>query len=209
MIENTLKSQKEINKGLEFLSTNDYCLANLIDKKSNFSFPKRNSGFEALLKIIISQQLSTSAANSIWNKFIDSNLTSRTNILGANEHILLCHGLSRQKCIYVKALAHEDINYEELAKKSSQEIVSRLTQIKGIGNWTAQIYCLFSLGKANIFPSGDLALQEAIKLIFGLKERPSEQEVIKISENWHPWKSLAAHLLWDYYNKIKKKVKNE
>ena len=95
---------------------------------------------------------------------------------------------------------------ENLKKKSSEEIVCRLTQIKGIGKWTAQIYCLFSLGKANIFPSGDLALQEAIKIIFGLKERPSEQEVIKISENWHPWKSLAAHLLWDYYNKIKKKV---
>ena len=103
-------------------------------------------------------------------------------------------------------MANEDINYNDLAKKSSEEIVNRLTQIKGIGKWTAQIYCLFSLGKANIFPSGDLALQEAIKIIFGLKERPSEQEVIKISENWDPWKSLAAHLLWDYYNKIKKKV---
>ena len=206
MIENTLKSKKDINEGLGFLSTKDYHLANLIGNKSDFLLPKRNSGFKALLKIIISQQLSTSAANSIWNKFIDSNLTSKTNILGANDHILLCHGLSRQKCIYVKALAHEDINYDELAKKSSEEIVCRLTQIKGIGKWTAQIYCLFSLGKANIFPSGDLALQEAIKIIFGLKERPSEQEVIKISENWNPWKSLAAHLLWDYYNKIKKKV---
>ena len=173
---------------------------------NDFPLPKRSSGFEALLKIIISQQLSTTAANSIWNKFIDSNLTSRTNILAANEQTLLSRGLSRQKYIYVKALANEDINYNDLAKKSSEEIVNRLTQIKGIGKWTAQIYCLFSLGKANIFPSGDLALQEAIKIIFGLKERPSEQEVIKISENWDPWKSLAAHLLWDYYNKIKKKV---
>ena len=81
-------------------------------------------------------------------------------------------------------MANEDINYNDLAKKSSEEIVNRLTQIKGIGKWTAQIYCLFSL----------------------LKERPSEKEVIKIAENWDPWKSLAAHLLWDYYNKIKKKV---
>lgn len=206
MIENTLNSQKDVNAGLEFLSKKDYYLANLICKKSDFSLPKRNAGFAALLKIIISQQLSTTAANSIWNKFIDSNLTSRTNILAANEQTLLSRGLSRQKCIYVKALADEDINYNDLAKKSSEEIVNRLTQIKGIGKWTAQIYCLFSLGKANIFPSGDLALQEAIKIIFGLKERPSEQEVIKISENWDPWKSLAAHLLWDYYNKIKKKV---
>ena len=181
-------------------------LIKIISMMNNFPLPNRSSGFEALLKIIISQQLSTTAANSIWNKFIDSNLTSRTNIVAANEQTLLSRGLSRQKCIYVKALANEDINYNDLAKKSSEEIVNRLTQIKGIGKWTAQIYCLFSLGKANIFPSGDLALQEAIKIIFGLKERPSEQEVIKISENWDPWKSLAAHLLWDYYNKIKKKA---
>jgi len=206
MIENTLNSQKDVNQGLNYLSKKENCLANLISMINDFPLPKRNSGFEALLKIIISQQLSTTAANSIWNKFIDSNLTSRTNILAANEQTLLSRGLSRQKCIYVKALANEDINYNDLAKKSSEEIVNRLTQIKGIGKWTAQIYCLFSLGKANIFPSGDLALQEAIKIIFGLKERPSEQEVIKISENWDPWKSLAAHLLWDYYNKIKKKV---
>ena len=102
-------------------------------------------------------------------------------------------------------LANEDINYDDLAKKSSEDVVSRLIQIKGIGKWTAQIYCLFSLGQPNIFPSGDLALQESIKIVFGLELRPSEQEVIEISENWHPWKSLAAHLLWAYYNKIKKK----
>tara|TARA_X000000368_G_C22920096_1_gene662653 strand:+ start:285 stop:905 length:621 start_codon:yes stop_codon:yes gene_type:complete len=206
MIENTLNSQKNINKGLDFLSKKDPNLANLIRSIHDFSFPKRNTGFEALLKIIISQQLSTIAANSIWNRLIDNDLISKINILGASEQILLSNGLSRQKCTYVKALANEDINYDDLAKKSSEEVISRLTQIKGIGKWTAQIYCLFSLGKANIFPSGDLALQEAIKIIFGLKERPSEQEVIKISENWNPWKSLAAHLLWDYYNKIKKKV---
>ena len=206
MIENTLNSQKDVNIGLNYLSKKEKCLANLISMINDFPLPKISSGFEALLKIIISQQLSTTAANSIWNKFIDSNLTSRTNILAANEQTLLSRGLSRQKCIYVKALANEDINYNDLAKKSSEEIVNRLTQIKGIGKWTAQIYCLFSLGKANIFPSGDLALQEAIKIIFGLKERPSEKEVIKIAENWDPWKSLAAHLLWDYYNKIKKKV---
>ena len=204
MIENTLNS-KNINKGLDFLLKKDHHLANLISSISDFSLPKRNTGFEALLKIIISQQLSTIAANSIWNRFIDSDLISRINILSASEQILLSNGLSRQKCSYVKALANENINYDDLAKKSSEEIVSRLTQIKGIGKWTAQIYCLFSLGQANIFPSGDLALQESIKIVFNFKERPSEQLVMKISENWHPWKSLAAHLLWNYYNKIKKK----
>ena len=106
MIENTLNSQKDVNQGLNYLSKKEKCFANLISMINDFPLPKRSSGFEALLKIIISQQLSTTAANSIWNKFIDSNLTSRTNILAANEQTLLSRGLSRQKCIYVKALSN-------------------------------------------------------------------------------------------------------
>ena len=68
---------------------------------------------------------------------------------------------------------------------------------------------MFSLGHANVFPSGDLALKESIKVLFNFQVRPTEKEVVKISENWNPWKSLAAHLLWDHYRKIKKKDRND
>lgn len=209
MFEKLLNSKKNIKIGLNFLSNNDNILSKLITKNYDFSLPKRDTGFEALLKIIISQQLSTSAANSIWSRFIESNMTSRIKILEVDEKLLLSLGLSRQKCLYVKELATQDINYYDLNLKSSDCVINRLTKIKGIGKWTAEIYCLFSLRHANVFPSGDLALQEAIKLLYSFCKRPTEKEVIKLSENWHPWKSLAAHLLWDYYRKIKKKGLNE
>ena len=205
MIDKSIYSKYYIQEGYNFLSRKDEKLAKLITSNPDFSLSKRCTGFKALLKTIISQQLSTSAANSIWTRITKNNLTSGLNILKADQQLLLSVGLSRQKCIYVKELAKEDINYKELNSSSSQEVINRLTKIKGIGKWTAEIYCLFSLGHANVFPSGDLALQESIKVLFDFQFRPTEKEVVKISENWKPWKSLAAHLLWDHYRKIKNK----
>tara|TARA_A100001011_G_scaffold385929_1_gene460830 strand:- start:334 stop:954 length:621 start_codon:yes stop_codon:yes gene_type:complete len=205
MIETTLNSTDLINKGLNFLSSKDKNLAKLVNSNFIFSFQKKETGFSALLKIIISQQLSTSAANNIWNRFVDSNLITKSKILSVNDQTLCSLGLSRQKCSYIKGLANEDINYDDLSNMSSLQIINRLTKIKGIGKWTAEIYCLFTLGQANIFPAGDLALQEAIKIVFGFQKRPTEKEVLELSMNWHPWKSLAAHLLWDYYRKMKNK----
>ena len=205
MLELTLYSKHNIQKGFNFLSRKDEKLAKLVISNPNFSLSKRYTGFKALLKTIISQQLSTSAANSIWTRIIKNNLTSGLNILKAEQQFLLTLGLSRQKCIYVKELAKQDINYKDLNLNYSEEVINRLTKIKGIGKWTAEIYCLFSLGHANVFPSGDLALQESIKVLFDFQVRPTEKEVVKISENWNPWKSLAAHLLWDHYRKIKNK----
>ena len=203
MKEYTLDSKKVISQGLQFLSKKDKKLAKIFNPNTEISFKKRDSGFKALLKIIISQQLSTSAANSIWKRFIDNNIVSRSKILSSSDQTLLSLGLSKQKCSYVKGLAIQDINYDDLATMTSIEVINRLMEVKGIGRWTAEIYCMFSLGKANVFPSGDLALQESIKLVFGFQQRPSEKETLKFSDNWDPWKSLAAHLLWDYYRKIK------
>ena len=88
---------------------------------------------------------------------------------------------------------------------NSDQVISRLIEVKGIGKWTAQIYCMFSLARADIFPSGDLALQEAIKVLYRLNKRPSEKEVEKKASQWSPWKSIAALLLWDFYSKARKR----
>ena len=205
MTDKSIYSRRYIQDGYNFLARKDEKLAKLITSNPDFSLSKRCTGFKALLKTIISQQLSTSAANSIWTRITKNNLTSGHNILKADHQLLLSVGLSRQKCIYVKELAKQDIDYKDLNLSSSTEVIDRLTKIKGIGKWTAEIYCLFSLGHANIFPTGDLALQESIKVLFDFQVRPTEKEVIKISENWNPWKSLAAHLLWIHYRKIKNK----
>ena len=105
MLELTLYSKHNVQKGFNFLSRKDEKLAKLIISNPNFSLPKKCTGFKALLKTIISQQLSTSAANSIWTRIIKNNLTSGLNILKAEQQLLLTLGLSRQKCIYVKELS--------------------------------------------------------------------------------------------------------
>ena len=87
----------------------------------------------------------------------------------------------------------------------TSEVISELTKVSGIGNWTAEIYAMFSLGRANVFAPGDLALQEATRLLFDLADRPTEKKLRLLAKDWSPWQAVAARLLWSYYNHQKKR----
>ena len=160
---------------------------------------RRPDGFERLLGAIVSQQLSVSAANAIWKRIVAANLNGPRKILKAQDDDLRAAGLSRQKITYARALAHARINFKALRDMPTADVVSKLTQVKGIGTWTAEIYAMFSLGRADVFAPGDLALQEAARLLFCLDTRPSEKELRLMSFKWSPWRSVAARLLWAYY----------
>ena len=205
MTERTIKSNKDLREGLKFLGETDHNLLLAIDKNQKISLPTRSSGFSSLLKTIVSQQLSTAAAAKIWQRIVDNDLDNQKAILQAKQGSLLSLGLSRQKCTYAKALALANLDYAAFNKMSSDEVIDKLIKIKGIGKWTAQIYCMFSLARADIFPSGDLALQEAVRILFKLKDRPSEKEVESRAEHWAPWRSLAALVLWDFYRRERKR----
>ena len=123
----------------------------------------------------------------------------------ADDDELRAVGLSRQKVRYARALAEARINFKSLRTKSTIEVVEKLTQVPGIGVWTAEIYAMFSLGRADVFAAGDLALQESGRLLFELNERPTEKEIRRMAENWSPWRAVAARLLWAYYGCIKKR----
>ena len=201
MCERTINSDLDLKEGLRYLSENDARLSQAIEYKSKISLTKRSTGFSALLKTIVSQQLSTAAASKIWQRIIENNLQDKANILLVKDDVLLSMGLSRQKCSYVRALVLEDLDYQSLNSISTELVINRLVRIKGIGKWTAQIYCMFSLARGNIFPSGDLALQEAIRILFQLEKRPTEKEVEAQAQNWAPWKTVAALVLWDFYKR--------
>jgi DNA-3-methyladenine glycosylase II len=156
-------------------------------------------GFDQLLAAIVSQQVSVASANAIWSKMIDGGMTTRTAVLGSDETRLRALGLSRQKAIYARALAEADIDFEALRTASNGDVIKELTAIKGIGTWTAEIYAMFSLGRADVFASGDLALQEAARIMFGLSARPTERQLRVMAEDWSPWRSVAARALWAYY----------
>ena len=167
--------------------------------------PMRKSpeGFTALYHILVDQQLSVAAANSIWNKLTLANLISAENVLAASDEDLRTNGLSKQKIRYVKALAQADIDYLALQHLPADAVMKILTAVLGIGEWTAEIYLLFSLGHADVFAAKDIALQEAAKHLFDLESRPNDRALKTMAQVWTPYRSAAARLLWAYYRFIK------
>jgi DNA-3-methyladenine glycosylase II len=111
--------------------------------------------------------------------------------------------LSRPKARYALALAAAPLDYGALRAAPDAEVVARLVALPGIGRWTAEIYAMFSLGRADVFAAGDLALQEAARAGFGLPVRPREGELRAMAEAWSPWRAVAARALWAYYRVLK------
>lgn len=160
-------------------------------------------GFARLLGAIVSQQVSVASANAIWSRLEAAQLTDPEAIIAVGDEGLRAVGLSRQKARYARALAEARIDYPALRSVSTDDVIGTLTQVSGIGVWTAEIYAMFSLGRADVFASGDLALQEAARLLYDLPERPKERALRQMAEAWSPWRSVAARLLWAYYRVAK------
>jgi DNA-3-methyladenine glycosylase II len=161
---------------------------------------RRPDGFAQLLSAIVSQQVSVASARAIWGRVEAAGLTDPGAILAASDDDLRAVGLSRQKIRYARELATSGIDFNALRDKADAEIVAELTQVPGIGVWTAEIYAMFSLGRADVFAPGDLALQEAARLLYDLPKRPTPKVLREQAEAWRPWRSVAARLLWAYYH---------
>lgn len=164
---------------------------------------RKKDGFEPLLGAIVSQQVSVAAADAIWGRLREARLTGPRKIMWASDEELRACGLSRQKVRYARALAEARIDFKELRGAPDAEVMARLTEVSGIGVWTAEIYAMFSLGRADVFAPGDLALQESARLLFGLEERPKDRAFRAMAEDWAPWRAVAARLLWAYYRHAK------
>ena len=176
----------------------------LVEK--NFGFPifdPREKGYLALKKTIIGQQLSVASAAAIWRRFIDANISDKEILNNQADTQLKDLGLSRQKISYLKSLAESALDFDKLEVMENEEIINVLTNIRGIGLWTAEIYSIFSLRRLDIFPAGDLALQEATKHLLSLESRPSEKEMRKIAKSWMPYRSVCAIILWHFYRNLK------
>jgi DNA-3-methyladenine glycosylase II len=164
---------------------------------------RRAGGFESLLDAIVSQQLSVAAADAIMARMQAAGLVVPERILAADDALLRACGLSRQKIGFARALAESGIDYSGLHDLPDEDVIARLVAVRGIGRWTAEIYAMFSLGRADVFAPGDLALQEAARHLFGLEARPSERALRGMAQPWSPWRGVAARLLWAYYRVAK------
>ena len=189
-----------VAEGAAWLAAQDARFAAALRVTGPLPLRLKPDGFAQLLSAIVSQQVSVASANAIWTRLQEAKLTAPRNIQQASDDDLRAVGLSRQKIRYARALAEARIDFNALRGAPTADVVEELTQVSGIGVWTAEIYAMFSLGRADVFAPGDLALQEAARMLFDLPDRPKEKALRDMSLNWSPWRSVAARLLWAYYH---------
>lgn len=175
------------------------------------SWRTRPGGFSGLVYMIVGQQISTYAAEAVWRK-MEAGLGEVTPaaVLARTPEGLRELGLSLPKARYVLAIAEAQasgrLDLDDLSGLSDAEAVAALTAIKGVGRWTAETFLMMCDGRTDVFPAGDIALQEAVRHADGLAERPSEKALYARAEAWAPYRSAAAHLAWAYYVAVREKT---
>ncbi|MGI9391880.1 MAG: DNA-3-methyladenine glycosylase family protein [Boseongicola sp.] len=194
-----------VAEGADWLATEVPQFSYALELTGELPLRRRDDGFAALLDAIVSQQVSVAAADAIWGRLKTAKLTGPRKISDASDDDLRACGLSRQKTRYARALAASGIRYNTLRTMPTDDVIATLIEVPGIGSWTAEIYAMFSLGRADVFAPGDLALQEAARILFELPDRPSEKTLREMSEAWSPWRGVAARLLWAYYRVAKER----
>lgn len=203
MVGRIIETPDCVAEGAAWLAQAEPRFAHALSLTGPLPLRRRKDGFAELLSAIVSQQVSVASANAIWGRMQDAQLTAPDRIASASDDDLRAVGLSRQKIRYAKALAQAGIDFPALRQAPDEEVIAALTQVPGIGRWTAEVYAMFSLGRADVFAPADLALQEAARLLFDLPDRPKEKSLRQMAEAWSPWRAVAARALWAYYHVAK------
>jgi DNA-3-methyladenine glycosylase II len=191
------------------LALRDPDLAAIINTHGYPPFWNRPNTFETLVHIILEQQVSLASALSALNKLKEQTkqLTPENLLLLTDDEMRACY-CSRQKTLYIRHLAEAivsgNLNLTELEDASDKTVRAKLIALKGIGHWTIDIYLIFVLRHADVFPIGDLAVVNALKRVKKLPVSTTKDELIMIAENWRPYRTLATMLLWHYYLSVPK-----
>lgn len=198
-------------EGLDHLCALDDDLAAVVRQFGPPPLWRRKQGFETLICLILEQQVSLASARAAFNRLVEA-LGGRPEaapFLTLSDDTLAAVGFSRQKMRYGRLLAQEIVDgtlrLDRMRRMADDDVRAELTRITGIGNWTADIYLLESLGRLDIFPVGDLALQEAAGRIKGHQTRPNAAVLTEIGEVWRPWRAVATRILWHYYLNVVRK----
>ncbi|MEP3050215.1 MAG: DNA-3-methyladenine glycosylase 2 family protein [Erythrobacter sp.] len=197
-------SASAIKAGLDAVAAKDSNLAKELDR---IGYPEprlRDRGYMTMLRTIVGQQVSVAAATSMWSK-LEAELGEAFTpncLLERDFDTLRACGLSRQKQGYARSLCElvlaGEVNFDDLPA-DDEEAIADLIKVKGIGRWSAEIYLLFAEGRADIWPAGDLAVQEGVKRLLDLKERPKEKAARELGEQWRPHRGAMAIFTWHFY----------
>lgn len=195
---------QRIRHGLDSLASTDARVAQQLERVGYPEARIRDRGYKTLLRTIVGQQVSVAAAASMWGKLegeLGEDFTPAC-LLARNFDTLRACGLSRQKQGYARSLCElveaGALDFDAIPA-DDEDAIELLTQIKGIGRWSAEIYLLFAEGRADIWPAGDLAVQEGVKRLLELDERPKEKETRALGEQWSPHRGPMAIFTWHYY----------
>lgn len=203
---NFLLSADDIRASLDSLAANDKDIAAAIELVGYPGERSNEQGFNTVLRVIVGQQLSVKAAASIWTRVQDlaGETAGPEDYEKLSDEALRAAGLSRQKINYVRSLCDTvnegTLDFEALAGQSDEDAIKAITAVKGLGVWSAHMYLMFSLGRPDIMPVGDLAVRVGVGRIVGLEERPTEKQCDEIGIRWQPHRSSVALLAWHYYS---------
>jgi DNA-3-methyladenine glycosylase II len=204
----TIESEADLAQGVEWLLTHEPRFSRVIDATGLPPLRRAPGGQPGLLRIVTEQMNSLQAADAIWSR-IERELAplDAKAILRRRHATLMRLGLSGAKSRTFHALARAahkgEFQVETLHLQPDDEVIQALIALPGIGPWTADIYALSCLGRADAWPTGDLALQASAADLFGLAKRPDSRAMLTLAEAWRPWRSVAARLLWAHYRSLK------
>jgi DNA-3-methyladenine glycosylase II len=189
-------------EAISHLRRADPVMGGIIERVGDYRIEFREPDFESLVRSIVYQQLSGRVASVIFGRLAKAaggKLTPE-NILKLRPARMRAQGLSAQKTAYIRDLArhtrHGHVVFEELDGLTDEDVIERLTIVKGIGVWTAHMFLIFALRRTNVLPTGDLGIRAAIRKAYGLSDLPKPEEIEKVAERWHPYCTVASWYLW-------------
>ena len=199
---------------MKHLKKNDKTLGRIIDRLGPYKFRLDDDYFEALVGSIVFQQLAGTAAQAILNRFkqiYSGKIPRPRQYLDTQEKRLRASGLSPQKIRYIRDLSERiengALDLKRISSLPNDKVVRELDEVKGIGRWTAEMFLIFAMGRADVLPVDDLGLQKATKKYYRLRKLPTKEKFEQLSKNWHPYCSIATLYLWRSQEKPEDPVK--
>ena len=202
-----IEAEGDLRDGVRALRRKCAVMRRVHDTAGDPPLRRRPAGFEGLARIVVGQQVSVASAEAIWGRTVLAVQPFEPQaLLALEDRKLVAAGLSGGKIRTLRAVATAAANGLDLTRLdhlADEEVHAALTAVSGIGPWTADVFLLFCMGRADAWAAGDLALQIAAKDAFGLDERPDKEAMLELAERWRPWRGVAARLLWAYYAVLK------
>lgn len=204
----TIETEDDLREGVAYLCQREPLYGKVFAATGLPPLRRKRAGLGGLLEVITEQQISVHAAAAIWQR-VEAKCApfDAQKLADMDDSEYVACGLSRPKIRTIRAILAEILNGKlsltNMETAENSQIFESLTRVKGIGPWTAQIYLLSNLGRMDVWPAGDLALQESARLLFGLDARPGEKEMLALAEPWQPWRAVAARLLWSHYRLVR------